>query len=73
MDPKPINFIMTPENGYPVIPFNAEYVNKKGGSSDEYLLSLIEEIRELKKLDDVRPFLDEQFKVRQTLKSAKLI
>ena len=73
MDPKPVNFIMTPENGYPVVPFNAEYVNKKGGSKDEYLLSLMEEIRELKKLDDVRPFLDEQFKVRQTLKSAKLI
>jgi len=64
---------MTPENGYPVVPFNAEYVNKKGGDKDEYLLSLMEEIRELKKLDDVRPFLDEQFKVRQTLKSAKLI
>jgi hypothetical protein len=28
MDPKPVNFIMTPENGYPVIPFNAEYVTK---------------------------------------------
>lgn len=28
MDPKPVNFIMTPENGYPVVPFNAEYVNK---------------------------------------------
>ena len=28
MDPRPINFIMTPENGYPVVPFNAEYVTK---------------------------------------------
>jgi TFIIF-interacting CTD phosphatase-like protein len=73
MDPRPVNFIMTPENGYPVVPFNAEFVTKKTDVKDDYLLSLIEDIKELKKLDDVRPYLDEQFKVRQTLKSAKLI
>jgi len=64
---------MTPENGYPVIPFNAEFVAKSNQVKDDYLLTLIEDIKELKKIDDVRPYLDEQFKVRQTLKSAKLI
>lgn len=27
LDPRPINFIMTPENGYPVIPYSAEFKN----------------------------------------------
>lgn len=64
MDPRPFNFIMTPENGYPVVPFNAEYVSKSGQQKDDYLLSMIEDIKDLKKLEDVRPYLDEQFRVR---------
>lgn len=27
IDPKSLNFIMTPENGYPVVPYNAEFDN----------------------------------------------
>ena len=73
LDPRPINFIMTPENGYPVVPYSAEFQNLNNGPKDEFLLSLIDELEKLKKVDDVRPYLDEQFKVLQTLKSSKLI
>jgi hypothetical protein len=64
---------MTPENGYPVVPYSAEFQNLSNGPKDEFLLSLIDELEKLKKIDDVRPYLDEQFKVLQTLKSSKLI
>ena len=73
IDPRPLNFIMTPENGYPVVSYTAEYQSPVASDKDEYLLSLIEELEDLRKMDDVRPYLNEQFKVRQTLKSAKLI
>lgn len=72
-DPRPLNFILNPENGYPIVPYQAEYKHPISGQKDEYLLGMIEDIENLKKMDDVRPYLSEQFKVRQTLKSAKLI
>lgn len=69
-DSKPLNFIMTPENGLPVSPYDAE---NHGQGVDEYLLALIEEIEDLRKMKDVRPYLETNYKVRQSLKSAKLI
>jgi len=39
-DPKPLNFLMTPESGLPVVPYNAEHEGYDG-MKDEYLLSLI--------------------------------
>lgn len=63
---------MTPENGYPVAAYTAEYANPLG-EKDDYLLQLIEDIEHLRKMDDVRPYLNDTFKVRQILKNSKLI
>ena len=63
---------MAPESGLPIIPYNAEHENF-GGEKDEYLLSLIEEIEELRTAKDVRPILEERYNIRQTLRNAKLI
>lgn len=57
LDPRPLNFLMTPENGYPVVAYTAEYANSEG--KDGYLLQLIEDIEHLRTLDDVRPYLDD--------------
>ena len=43
---------MTPENGYPVAAYTAEYANPLG-EKDDYLLQLIEDIEHLRKMDDV--------------------
>jgi len=57
-DPKPMNFVMAPENGVPVVPYQAmEDLNQSEKDKDPYLLMLIDDIEELKKMDDVRPFL----------------
>ena len=47
-DPKPLNFLMTPENGVPVLPYEArgDYVDSE---KDDYLLMLIEDIEEIRK------------------------
>jgi TFIIF-interacting CTD phosphatase-like protein len=73
IDPRPLNFIMTPENGYPIIPYTAEFENPSHVVKDEYLLSVIEDLEILRKEEDVRTWLNESFKVRQTLKNSKLI
>lgn len=64
LDPRALTFIMVPENGYPVVPYNAEYSPKVGANKDGYLLSLIDELDQLKAMDDVRPYLDDKYKVR---------
>jgi hypothetical protein len=46
---------------------------KDFNQKDDYLLTLIEDIEKLRELDDVRPYLDETYKIKQKLKSAKLI
>ena len=55
LDPKPTNYMMTPENIIPVHPYTAE--NPEDGFKDEYLLSIMQELDELKDLEDVRPTL----------------
>jgi len=66
--------MMTPENGMPIIPYTSEYDSQtEFGEKDNYLLTLIEEIQKLAKMDDVRPYLDSTYKLRQKLKSAKLV
>ena len=72
MDPKPVNFMMTPENSLPVFEYNAEYVGQNG-QTDIHLLSLIDELEDIKDLEDVRPALAEKYNVRQLLKNSKLI
>lgn len=72
LDPNPVNFIMAPENGIPVVPYQAnEDLNHT--DKDQYLLTLIEDIEELKKQQDVRPYLRETYQIRRTLRNAKLI
>lgn len=72
VDPRPLTFMITPENGYPILPFTAEFENL-GLDKDDYLLSVIEDFQNLKKETDVRGWLDDAFKVKQTLKNSKLI
>lgn len=44
---------MTPENGLPVLPYEAKGM-LQNEESDDYLLMLIEEIEEVRKAKDVR-------------------
>lgn len=64
LDPKPVNYIMTPENSMPVMEYTAEYASGKNDMTDDHLLGLIEELEEIKDVEDVRPALIERFKVR---------
>jgi TFIIF-interacting CTD phosphatase-like protein len=64
LDPKPVNYIMTPENSMPVMEYTAEYASGKGELTDDHLLGLIDELEEIKDVEDVRPALIERFKVR---------
>ena len=70
LDPKPFNFMMTPENSMPIFEYTAEYSSNE---KDPHLLNIIEELEEIKDLEDIRPALKERFGVRQLLKNSKLI
>ena len=73
LDPKPINFMMAPENSIPVFEYTAEYTSKAQDDKDPHLLDLIDELEEIKDLEDVREALSEKYNVRQLLKNSKLI
>jgi hypothetical protein len=45
------------------VEYNAE-LDMNDGEKDPYLLTLMHELEKLAKLDDVRPYLDEQYKIR---------
>ena len=70
LDPSPTNYMMAPENSMPVFAYTAEYATKE---KDPHLLSIMEELNEIKDLEDIRPALKERFGVRQLLKNSKLI
>jgi hypothetical protein len=55
------------------LPINAYNAEMPTDNKDEYLLTLIEELEELRTEPDLRPVLDERYNVKQTLKNAKLI
>jgi hypothetical protein len=55
--------MMTPENSIPVFEYTAEYLNK-GDQKDPHLISIMEELDDIKDLEDVRPALAEKFNVR---------
>ena len=71
-DPDPLNFALTPENGLPVMPYKGEN-HLDSDEKDTYLLTVIEELEELREMSDVRPYLDQQYGHRKLLKNAKLI
>ena len=73
LDSKPTNFMMTPENAIPVFEYTAEYQSKSADDKDRHLLALMEELDEIKDLEDVRVALSEKYNVRQLLKNSKLI
>jgi hypothetical protein len=56
LDPKLTNFILSPDNGIPAIEYNAE-IELPSYKNDPYIGSLIEEIKSLMKMEDVRPQL----------------
>jgi len=60
MDPDSLNFAMTPENGLPIMPYKGEN-HTESDEKDKYLLTVIEEIEELRKMPDVRPYLDQEY------------
>jgi hypothetical protein len=72
LDPNPLNFMLTPENGLPCVPYNAE-LHTVGSEKDEYLIGMTEHILELSKQPDVRLYLREHYNVRQILKNSKLL
>lgn len=71
-DTDTLNFALTPENGMTIMPYKGENFGDSD-LKDEYLLTVIEEIEELRKMHDVRPYLEQQYGHRQLLKNAKLI
>ena len=71
-DPDILNFAMTPENGLPIIPYKGENFTDND-EKDTYLLQVMDEIEQLRKMKDVRPYLDQTYGHRQLLKNAKLI
>lgn len=78
LDPKPSNYMMTPENCLPVLEYTAEGIKPQtlgddDDNRDPYLLSVIQELDEIKDLEDVRPTMHEKYNIRQLLKNSKLI
>ena len=71
-DSNRLAFLMTPENSLPCYAYMGEH-NPNPEYKDPYLLSLIDELEELRDLPDVRPKLEKQYKIRSLLKNAKLI
>lgn len=65
--------MMTPENSIPVFEYTAEYLGVGKDAKDPHLLAIMEELDDIKDLEDVRPALAEKFNVRQLLKNSKLI
>jgi TFIIF-interacting CTD phosphatase-like protein len=57
-DPDTLNFALTPENGLTIMPYKGENFSDND-LKDEYLLSVIDEIEELRKTPDVRPYLEQ--------------
>ena len=55
LDPKPVNYIMTPENSMPVMEYTAEYASGANDMTDDHLLGLMEELEDIKDVEDVRP------------------
>lgn len=73
---------MTPENCILIQEYSAEtldpihlegYSGNVEPSKDPHLLEIIEELDQLKDLEDVRPALHEKYKIRQLLKNSKLV
>lgn len=71
-DPDTLNFALTPENGLPIMAYMGENF-EDNSMKDDYLLTVIDEIEDLRKMDDVRPYLEQQYGHRKLLKNAKLI
>ena len=71
IDSKPLSFIMAPDNGILVPAYKAEIPESAG--KDDSLQLLMDHLDALKDLDDVRPYLRENFMIRQSLKFSKLI
>ena len=71
-DSNRIAFLMTPENCLPLYSYQGEH-HADPEYKDPYFGNLIKEIDELKELNDVRPKLEKQYKIRKLLKNAKLI
>ena len=72
IDPNPLNFILSPENGLPFVGYNAE-LHTAGTDKDEYLIGMTDIIKEVEGQQDVRAYLKENYNIRQYLKNAKLM
>ena len=82
LDPKPQNYMLTPENCILIQQYTAEnldpqhlegYEGNVEPNKDPHLLQLIGELEEYKELEDVRPILHKKYKIRQLLKNSKLV
>lgn len=62
LDPLPMNFLLSPENGLPAIPYNAEMEHPD--EEDNYLQYIQSVIDQYIEMEDVRPELKEQYKIR---------
>ena len=63
LDPNPLTFMMSPENGMPFVQYTAE-LHTGVGQKDEYLIGMTEHVNDLLKAGDVRQFLRENYNVR---------
>jgi hypothetical protein len=49
--------VLNPDNGYPIVPYTAEFANPSDIDRDEYLLTVIEDIETMRATKDVRQWL----------------
>mmetsp|Transcript_4520 Transcript_4520/g.4994 ORF Transcript_4520/g.4994 Transcript_4520/m.4994 type:complete len:278 (-) Transcript_4520:209-1042(-) len=68
LDAKPFCFWPNPNNGIPVIEYYAD-----SGEKDEELRNLIEQLEELKEVEDVRTRLAEKFSIQMALEESKML
>lgn len=63
IDPNPLNFILSPENGLPFVGYNAE-LHTSGSDKDEYLIGMSDIIKEVETQQDVRAYLKDNYNIR---------
>jgi len=73
LDTKALNFILNPDNCIVCEEYTAAYAYSQKGLKDRFLLDLIDDLKEFKEAEDVRPLSRTKFGVIENLFSSKLV
>ena len=72
LDSRAVSFFMSPKNALPCEAYTAEF-DEGNAQKDNYLLQLMDELKELRQMEDVRGYLDKTYQIQAKLKNAKII